>query len=111
MPAECLNSNGTCNLAPVFLPTTVKVAYNVSKEPNILIEVAVSVKLVPVTVLETLGTNVSKTVTGTNFTLTATSINIFGSLDTLYATLTVVGRNTGARLQVPFELRHSAGMR
>jgi hypothetical protein len=58
----------------------------------------------------TLGTNVSKTVTGTNFTITATSINIFGSLDTLYATLTVVGRNTGARLQVPFELRKSAGM-
>ena len=59
---------------------------------------------------QTLGTNVSKTVTGTNFTLAATSINIFGTADVLYATLTIVGRGTGARLQVPFELRKSAGM-
>jgi len=59
---------------------------------------------------QTLGTNVSKTVTGTNFTLAATSINIFGTADVLYATLTIIGRGTGARLQVPFELRKSAGM-
>jgi len=59
---------------------------------------------------QTLGTNVSKTVTGTNFTLSATSINVFGTADVLYATLTIVGRGTGARLQVPFELRKSAGM-
>jgi len=59
---------------------------------------------------QTLGTNVSKTVTGTNFTLAATSINIFGSATILYATLTIVGRGTGARLQVPFELRKSPGM-
>jgi len=59
---------------------------------------------------QTLGTNVSKTVTGTNFTLEATSINIFGSATILYATLTIVGRGTGARLQVPFELRKSPGM-
>ncbi len=59
---------------------------------------------------QTLGTNVSKTVTGNTFTLAATSINIFGSLSVLYATLTLVGRNTGARLQVPVELRKSAGM-
>ena len=58
----------------------------------------------------TLGTNVSKTVTGTDFTLTATSINVFGSLNVLFATLTVVGRSTGARAQIPFELRKSAGM-
>ena len=59
---------------------------------------------------QTLGTNVSKTVVGTTFTLDATSINIFGSLTVLYATLTIVGRGTGARLQVPFELRKSPGM-
>ena len=59
---------------------------------------------------QTLGTNVSKTVTGNTFTLAATSINIFGSLSVLYATLTLVGRDTGARLQVPVELRKSAGM-
>ena len=56
----------------------------------------------------TLGTNVSKTVTGNSFTLQGTSINIFGTLDVLYATLTIVGRDTGARIQVPFELRKSA---
>jgi hypothetical protein len=59
---------------------------------------------------QTLGTNVSKTVTGTNFTLSATSINVFGTATVLYATLTIVGRGTGARLQIPFELRKSAGM-
>ena len=58
----------------------------------------------------TLGTNVSKTVTGNSFTFTATGINVFGSLDVLYATVTLVGRSTGARIQIPFELRKSAGM-
>jgi hypothetical protein len=58
----------------------------------------------------TLGTNVSKTVTGNSFTFTATSINIFGSQTVLYATVTLVGRDTGARVQIPFELRKSAGM-
>jgi hypothetical protein len=59
---------------------------------------------------QTLGTNVSKTVTGNTFTLAATSINIFGTANILYSTLTLVGRSTGARLQVPVELRKSAGM-
>ena len=59
---------------------------------------------------QTLGTNVSKTVTGNTFTLNATSINVFGTNTVLYATLTLVGRDTGARLQVPVELRKSAGM-
>jgi len=59
---------------------------------------------------QTLGTNVSKTVTGNTFTLNATSINVFGTATVLYATLTLVGRSTGARLQVPVELRKSAGM-
>ena len=59
---------------------------------------------------QTLGTNVSKTVTGNTFTLNATSINVFGTATVLYATLTLVGRDTGARLQVPVELRKSAGM-
>ena len=59
---------------------------------------------------QTLGTNVSKTVTGNTFTLNATAINVFGTATVLYATLTLVGRSTGARLQVPVELRKSAGM-
>jgi len=58
----------------------------------------------------TLGTNVSKTVIGNTFNLLATSINIFGTATVLYATITLVGRDTGARLQVPFELKKSAGM-
>ena len=59
---------------------------------------------------QTLGTNVSKTVTGNSITFEATSINVFGSLDVLYATVTLTGRDTGARIQIPFELRKSAGM-
>jgi len=50
----------------------------------------------------TLGTNVSKTVLGTQFNLTATSINtLFGSNTQLRTTLTVVGLDSGARLTIP----------
>ena len=58
----------------------------------------------------TLGTNVSKTVTGNTFSLIATGINVFGNQTVLFCTLTLVGRTTGARLQIPVELRKSAGM-
>ena len=48
------------------------------------------------------GTNVSKTVIGTTLTMTATGVNtLFGSNNTLYATLIVVGRDSGARVQIP----------
>jgi hypothetical protein len=48
------------------------------------------------------GTNVSKTVIGTTLTMRATGVNtLFGSNTTLYATLTIVGRDSGARLQIP----------
>lgn len=51
----------------------------------------------------TIGTNVSKTVVGTTLNLTATTLNtLFGATSTaLYATLTVEGRDSGARLTVP----------
>jgi hypothetical protein len=50
----------------------------------------------------TLGTNVSKTVVGTTINIRATTINtLFGSNTALYATLTVVGRDSGARLTIP----------
>ena len=50
----------------------------------------------------TIGTNVSKTVVGTTLTLTATTVNtLFGSNTALYATLTVIGRDSGARLSIP----------
>jgi hypothetical protein len=50
----------------------------------------------------TLGTNVSKTIIGTQFNLRATTINtLFGSNTQLSATLTVVGLDSGARLTIP----------
>lgn len=51
----------------------------------------------------TVGTNVSKTVVGTTLSLTATTLNtLFGATNTaLYATLTVTGRDSGARLTIP----------
>jgi len=50
----------------------------------------------------TLGTSVSKTVVGTTISLRATTVNtLFGSNTALYATLTVEGRDSGARLTIP----------
>ena len=53
----------------------------------------------------TLGTNVSATVIGTTINLRATTVNtLFGANTALYATMTVVGRDSGARLQVPITI-------
>ena len=50
----------------------------------------------------TVGTNVSKTVIGTSINLTATAINtLFGTRTQLQTTITVVGRDSGARLTLP----------
>ena len=50
----------------------------------------------------TVGTNVSKTVIGTSINLTATSVNtLFGDRTQLQTTITVVGRDSGARITVP----------
>lgn len=50
----------------------------------------------------TIGTNVSKTVIGTTINLTATTVNtLFGSNTSLYTTLVVVGRDSGARISIP----------
>jgi hypothetical protein len=50
----------------------------------------------------TIGTNVSKTVTGTQINLTATTVNtLFGTNTQLKTTLTVVGLDSGARLSIP----------
>ena len=50
----------------------------------------------------TLGTSVSKTVVGTTINLKATTVNtLFGTNSTLQATLTVEGRDSGARLTIP----------
>ena len=54
---------------------------------------------------QTLGTNVSKTVIGTTINLRATTINtLFGSNQTLQATLTVTGRDSGARITIPITI-------
>ena len=50
----------------------------------------------------TLGTNVSKTVIGTSINLTATTVNtLFGGNTTLQTTITVIGRDSGARVTIP----------
>lgn len=53
----------------------------------------------------TIGTNVSKTVIGTTINLTATTLNtLFGINSTLYTTLVIVGRDSGARISVPVNI-------
>ena len=50
----------------------------------------------------TIGTSVSKTVIGTTLNLSATTVNtLFGGNTSLSATLQVIGRDSGARLQIP----------
>jgi hypothetical protein len=50
----------------------------------------------------TIGTNVSRTVVGTTINITATTVNtLFGTNTSLNTILTVVGRDSGARLTVP----------
>lgn len=60
----------------------------------------------------TLGTNVSKTVIGTSFNLSATTLNtLFSSATsgaTLQTTITFIGRDSGARLTVPVTIKYKA---
>lgn len=50
----------------------------------------------------TLGTNVSKTVIGSQINLKATTVNtLFGNQTSLVTTLTVVGLDSGARITIP----------
>lgn len=53
----------------------------------------------------TIGTNVIKTVIGTTINLTATTVNtLFGTNSVLYTTITIIGRNSGARLSIPVQI-------
>jgi hypothetical protein len=53
----------------------------------------------------TIGTNVSKTVIGTSINITGTTVNtLFGSNSILYTTLTITGRDSGARLFIPVQI-------
>lgn len=56
----------------------------------------------------TIGTNVSRTVIGTSINLTATTVNtLFGSRNQLQTTITVVGRDSGARITIPVTVTRS----
>jgi hypothetical protein len=57
----------------------------------------------------TLGTNVSKTVIGTTINLTATTVNLLfpTGVDVISTTLTVVGRDSGARITVPVQINRN----
>jgi len=56
----------------------------------------------------TIGTNVSKTVIGTTLNMTATTIRtLFGSQNEISTTLTIVGRDSGARLIIPISVKLS----
>ena len=56
----------------------------------------------------TIGTNVSSTVTGTQISLRATTVNtLFGSNSTLVSTLTITGLDCGARITVPITITKS----
>ena len=51
------------------------------------------------------GTSVSQTVIGTQLTIIGTGNNIlFGTNSNIYATLTVIGLDSGARIQVPLQI-------
>ena len=53
----------------------------------------------------TIGTNVSKTIIGTQINLRATTVDtLFGSNTSLSATLTVIGLDSGARLTIPITI-------
>ena len=58
----------------------------------------------------TLGTNVSKTVVGTTINLAATTINILfpTGVNQISTTLTVVGRDSGARITVPVQINKNS---
>ena len=56
----------------------------------------------------TLGTNVSKTVIGSQINLKATTVNtLFGSQTAIRTTLTVVGLDSGARITIPVTINKS----
>lgn len=52
-----------------------------------------------------LGTNVSKSTIGTNLNITGTTVNtLFGTNSSISTTLTITGRDSGARITIPLTL-------
>jgi hypothetical protein len=61
------------------------------------------------TATQTLGTNVTKTIIGTQFNLTSTTVNtLFGTNTQLRTTLTVTGLDSGARITIPITIPQQA---
>jgi len=53
-------------------------------------------------ITQTIGTNVSKTVIGSTINLRATTVNtLFGTRSQLQTTITIIGRDSGARVTIP----------
>lgn len=63
----------------------------------------------PTGITSTVGSQLSQTIIGTSFTLTGTTINtLFGSnLNQITTTLTVLGRDSGARITIPLTITKS----
>jgi hypothetical protein len=63
----------------------------------------------PTGVTSTVGSQLSQTIIGTSFTLTGTTINtLFGSgLNQITTTITVLGRDSGARITIPLTITKS----
>ena len=56
--------------------------------------------------ITTVGTNVSKTVIGTSVNLTGTTVNtLFGTRAQLQTTITLIGRDSGARITIPVTIQ------
>lgn len=57
-------------------------------------------------VVQTMGSQVSKTLIGTSFTLTATTLGVLfsGNLNQITTTITVLGRDSGARITIPLTI-------
>jgi len=64
---------------------------------------------VPTGITQTVGSQLSQTVIGTSFTLTGTTINtLFGSnSNQITTTITVLGRDSGARITIPLTITKS----
>ena len=94
--AQTFETSGyTCTISDVrLLNTFTATGINTSTATNANINSTV-----------TLGTNVSKTIIGTQFTFRGTTINtLFGSNPSINGTLTFIGLDSGARLVIPITI-------
>jgi hypothetical protein len=96
--AQTFETSGyTCTISDVrLLNTFTATGINTSTATNANINSTV-----------TLGTNVSKTIIGTQFTFRGTTVNtLFGSNPSINGTLTFIGLDSGARLVIPLTINY-----